>query len=56
MQSYIWTYYSLRKRERLIAMGSNHEGGVGGWWWLNLCIHGTPPRGGGVGGRWGGEI
>ena len=35
MQSYIRTYYRLRKQEPLLALGSSHQGG------LNFCIRGT---------------
>ena len=46
MQSYIPTYYRLRKREPVIALGSHQEGGWGvGGGALNFCIRGTPPRG-----------
>ena len=42
MQSYMLTYYRLRKREPLIALGSHPEGVGGGG---KFCIHGTPGRG-----------
>ena len=45
MKTYIPTYYRLRKRESLIALGSQ-QGGA-----LHFCIRGTPPRGEIGGGR-----
>ena len=39
MQSYILTYYRLRKKELLIALWAPTRA------LFNFCIHGTPPEG-----------
>ena len=45
IQSYILTHYGRRKREIVIALGSDQVGGEGRGGGGNFCIRDTPPRG-----------